>query len=146
MNTYGKRLRQVLDERNMNQKDLVELTGISKSSISQYMSGNIIPPEDTQETIAVALGVYAGWFLEKNPLPKPKEDLTYVYEEKIKNFPVAQAAKVLGMAPENVRRGLIQGRVPWGYATETLPDKYTFHISFRALASYMGYSYEEMFS
>lgn len=137
VNKYGKRLKEALESRKMTQKDLVDLTGLSKSGISQYISGKIVPSYDVQETIAQALDLYTQWFFEDEALPND-------CEEKIRNYRVTLAAKVLGQSPQTVRETLEQGRVTWGYATEKSTGKFTFHISFRGLAHYMQLSLEEM--
>lgn len=137
VNKYGTRLKEALKTREMQQKDLVDLTGLSKSGISQYISGKSVPPYEVQETIARALDLYTQWFFEEEAIPDSSD-------EKIRNYRVNLAAKVLGQSPQTVRETLEQGRVTWGYATETNTGKFTFHISFRGLADYMKLSQEEM--
>ena len=45
MDTIASRLRTALEMRGMKQAELVELTGIGKSSISTYLRGSYIPKQ-----------------------------------------------------------------------------------------------------
>ena len=53
--TFAERLKEVMKEQNLSQSDLSHLTGIGRSSISQYLSGRNIPTLQRQENIAIAL-------------------------------------------------------------------------------------------
>ena len=55
--SYSQRLKQAMEERNMSQAELSALTGIGKSSISQYLSGKNEPKPKATEKIAEALEV-----------------------------------------------------------------------------------------
>ena len=57
------RLRKAINIRNIRQIDLCEKTGISKSSISQYMSGYARPSDENIFLIAKALNVNEAWLL-----------------------------------------------------------------------------------
>lgn len=65
METTAARLKKALEMRNMRQIDLSEKTGISKASISQYLSGDVTPKQDKIHLMAKALAVpeiwLAGW-------------------------------------------------------------------------------------
>lgn len=62
-NTIAQRIRQALDENRMSQQDLADKTGISKSSISQYLSGKVEPKQDRIYEIAKVLNVNPGWLM-----------------------------------------------------------------------------------
>lgn len=57
------RLRHALTIRNMKPIELSEKTGISKSAISQYMSGYAIPKADRVYLISKALNIRESWLL-----------------------------------------------------------------------------------
>lgn len=137
VNKYGNRLKEALEVREMGQKDLVLLTGLSKSGISQYISGKRVPPEKAQEIIAQALDLYTTWFFEDEPVPDSSDN-------KYRNCNVAKTAKILGISEQSVRDTLVQGRVSWGFAIQGKTGKYHFHVSYRGLADYMKLSLEEM--
>ena len=46
-----------MQELNLNQRQVVTMTGKSKGSVSQYLSGKQIPSEDVQSAIATSLGL-----------------------------------------------------------------------------------------
>lgn len=57
------RLKKALSEREMTQQDLADKTGISKSSISQYLSGYAKPKDDRVYAISLALNINEAWLL-----------------------------------------------------------------------------------
>ena len=61
MDTPANRIKQALEIRNMKQADLVRLTGIGKSSISTYISGDYEPKQKNIYKIAAALNVNEAW-------------------------------------------------------------------------------------
>ena len=73
------RIKKALAIRNMKQADLCEKTGISKSSLSEYMSGKYVPRQDKVFIIAKALNVDPVWLwgydvpMEKKAQPENKK-------------------------------------------------------------------------
>lgn len=63
---FNKRLKHAMNLRNIKQVDLVRKTGISKSSISQYVSGEYIPKQDKIFSLAKALDVDPSWLMGKD--------------------------------------------------------------------------------
>lgn len=63
MSVVANRMREAMYERSMNQSDIVRLTGISKSSISTYLSGDYEPKQRNLHKIAGALGVSEAWLM-----------------------------------------------------------------------------------
>ena len=63
MATTAERLREALAARGMKPVDLHEKTGISKASISQYMSGHVNPKQDRIYLMAKALNVDELWLM-----------------------------------------------------------------------------------
>lgn len=63
MATIAERIRIGLSLRNMRQIDLVERTGIGKSSISTYISGEYEPKQKNIYKIAQALNVSEAWLM-----------------------------------------------------------------------------------
>lgn len=137
MEQFRLRLREFMKERGMNQKDLIALTGFSKSGISQYLSGAQKIPEKSQEHIADVLGLPIGWFFTTDSPPD-------AFEIAVRNYKVNLAAKALGQSPKILHQTLQQGRVNWGYATETGFDSYCYHISQKGLADYLRCDWREL--
>ncbi len=63
MATIAERIKEALFIRNMRQSDLVEKTGIGKSSISTYLSGAYEPKQRNIYKIAKALDVSESWLM-----------------------------------------------------------------------------------
>lgn len=78
------RLKKAMEYRQMKQIELVEVTGIGKSAISQYLSGKIVPKQDKIYLIAKALGVNEGWLMGYNiPMERSKIPLAQQDEKDI---------------------------------------------------------------
>ena len=105
MKTFGEKLKQAMQKLHLNQIQVSGLTGKSKGSISQYLSDKQVPPEETQVDIALALGLAEDYFSDKN-------DKFYVLPTKeirnkiIPRLDINEAAKMLGMNHNTVRKGL----------------------------------------
>jgi Predicted transcriptional regulator len=117
-------LKQRLSELNMSQKELAELTGISKQSISSYCNG-VQPSSKNQQIIDEIL-----------PTIKPKEpELTDPY-----GLPIPEAAKLIGFSPQALREALKQQRVAFGFAVQTSDNRWRYHVSKAGLSEYLGVS------
>ena len=69
---FPSRLKEGLVRANMTQIDLSKITGISKSAISQYLSGAFKPKQDRTFVIARALDVDPAWLMGYDVALKPK--------------------------------------------------------------------------
>lgn len=120
---FHEKLKKVTNELKLNQTQLAELIGIGKSSLSQYLSGTHVPLPKRQEDIAIALGLAPDYFEWENPFAITKIDT------KIRRLDVNDAAKLLGMAQDTVRKGLQQRVFPWGYAIRTSENRWAYFIN-----------------
>lgn len=59
----AQRIREALDIRGFQQKDLCEMTGIPKSAMSQYCKGSFVPKQERTALIAKALNVNEAWLM-----------------------------------------------------------------------------------
>lgn len=57
------RIKKILEERNLTNSDLARLSGISNSSISEYLNGKYEPKQDKIALIAKALRVSPAWLM-----------------------------------------------------------------------------------
>ncbi|MCQ4735567.1 helix-turn-helix domain-containing protein, partial [Anaerotruncus colihominis] len=57
MNTFAQRLKYAMEQADLKQSTLSELTGISKPSINQYRSGKNTPGLERVKALADAIGV-----------------------------------------------------------------------------------------
>lgn len=63
VSNFAERFNKALKIRNMKQSDIVELTGIGKSSISTYLTGEYEPKQKNTYKIAKALNVSEPWLM-----------------------------------------------------------------------------------
>ena len=119
---FGEMLKEAMAEKNLTQAKVAELTGKSKASICQYLNGGQTPPKKSQASIAILLGLPQDYFFR---------DLVKLDGLADKNMTPEQAAKVLGVHVNTIRKGLQQGVFPWGYAVRTSEDRWTYIINAR---------------
>lgn len=110
MSTFAENLKAAMEEKNINQAELCKRTGISKSFISQYLSGKFKPRDDKLTLLAQALGTTKGSLMgyESGRVNK-------VYEtDNLMRVPVYSAD---------------EPQAPWGYEYVTAePGEYAFYI------------------
>lgn len=126
---FSEKLKKAMQDLGINQKQLAGMTGIGKSSISQYLSGKNIPTAERQKDIAVSLGLEPGYFLQDETIKAVPATKVAAEGTKIKKLLVANAAKLMGMSHDTVRKGLQQRRFDWGYAIKTSENHWTYFIN-----------------
>lgn len=115
---FADEVRQAMIEQNVSQSELCKVTGIGKSSISQYLSGKVEPTAQRKKKILDALGLIKTDAPEKPPDMKPVERMS-----------VQTAAYFLGVNHNTIRKGLRQGVFPWGYAVQTSENRWSYIIN-----------------
>lgn len=128
-----------MQELQLNQRQICGLTGKSKGSVSQYLSGKQVPSVEVQSSIATALGLGADYF------ERLDDQITILPSSEVRNGIIPKllpevAAKYLGMDKGTVRRGLQQGVFPWGYAVRTSENRWAYFINARRFAEIEGVS------
>lgn len=133
---FCEKLKKAMQELNLNQRQVCGLTGCSKGSVSQYLSGKNIPTEQKQSDIALSLGLSSDYFVEDVELViMPKEALV---DGKIKRLLPEEVAPLLNMDKSTVRKGLQQGVFPWGYAVKTSEKRWAYFINAKRFAEIEG--------
>ena len=61
---WSEKVKKLMKENNINQKQLAKLSGITESSISRYLSGDMNPRMDIIVNVAKALKVETNFFLD----------------------------------------------------------------------------------
>ena len=131
--SFSSQLKKAMLERNISQVKLSQLTGIGKSSISQYISGKNVPKEEALEKIASVLDCSVEF------LNATEADIDSG-NSGMKNVPVAEAAKRLGIGRQSVRRALQNKSAAFGFAVWNPVNEfrpYSYHISERKLNEYI---------
>ena len=133
--SFAENLKMAMDERQMTQSELSGLTGIGKSSISQYLSGKNIPKMAVMQKLADALETTVDYLQGK--VVSSEVSAT---KGEFRNVRVELAAKFLGKSKQFVRVSLQRGSAPFGFATKVSGDKWSYHISPNKLNDYLGAS------
>lgn len=81
---FSERLRRSIAERGLTQSELSQLSGVSKSSISRYISGAWKAKQDTLYDLARALNVSEAWLMGYD-VPMERQE-TYMSEDLAKNI------------------------------------------------------------
>lgn len=119
---FSEKLFETMNQMGISQSKLADLTGIGKSSISQYLSGKNEPSNERKKHIAVALGLDEKYFEFKQMQPvKPAIG-------KNVRIMVEDAGKLMGKSWEFVARGLQDGIFPFGYAVK-FENRWSYFIS-----------------
>lgn len=129
---FADNLKAQMEYHRISQAQLSLLTGIGRSSISQYLSGKNMPAIERQLAIAKAVGC------DLADLTITSENKPLKTERKVQRIDVSRAAKILGMNHETVRKGLQQGVFPWGYAIHTTDKRWSYFINARKFAEIEG--------
>lgn len=80
MATIAERIKEALHTRGMKQSELVEKTGIGKSSISTYLSGSYEPKQRNLYKMAKALEVDVDWLMGNDVPMETKNEVLNSYE------------------------------------------------------------------
>ncbi|HCT91665.1 MAG TPA: XRE family transcriptional regulator [Lachnospiraceae bacterium] len=129
--TFAEKLKKAMHDLGLNQAQVVGMTGCSKGSVCQYLSGRNTPPEDKQRAMAVSLGLDPGYFIQTDPLAEMARRGCYIPELQVKD-----AAKLMRRACTTIEDGLKQGVYPWGYAVLLRSGKYRYFINARRFAEH----------
>lgn len=130
---FHEQLKAVMTELHLTQTQVVGMTGCSKASISQYLSGKNVPSEQKQRDIATALGLNADHFEQGDDMPRQ-----IAARDGIQTMIPADAAKLMHLDVATVRRGLQQGVFPWGYGIHMTSGKWVYFINARRFAEIEG--------
>lgn len=124
---FGENLRRIMQERGYSVTKLSQVSGVGKSSISQYLSGKNIPTKERIVVIAKTLGCTVD---ELAAIPTGKVVVKHIgdTQHEVFNVPVELAAKLMHKKNNFVYEGLRQGIFPWGYAVQT-SSQWSYYIS-----------------
>lgn len=136
---FKDKLKKAMQELHLTQAQVAGMTGKSRGSVSQYLSGRQTPPDYVQRDIAVSLGLDADYFAQPDTEPPtgPVEPAAR-RPGGIRRMSVKQAAALLGADKVTVAKGLQQGVFPWGYGIKTTEKSWAYIINADAFARIEG--------
>ena len=115
---FRDRLKKVMADQNINQVELSRICGVSRSTVSKWMSGDSEPTKERKNEIAAILNLQENFFEE-----------IVIPVEKIETLSVKEVAKLMGLSVPTIEKGLIQEKFPWGYAIQTSENKHRYFIN-----------------
>lgn len=132
---FNERLKQAMQQLGISQAQVVGMTGIGKSSISQYLSGKNAPSVERQKNIAVSLGLNPEYFEQgvESSVKMMEQNSGVIPELRTNN-----AGKLMRMNHKTVEDGLKQGLFPWGYAIKTSENHHRYFINAKRFAEIEG--------
>lgn len=130
---FADNMRKQMAAHGITQSEISKITGIGRSSISQYLSGKNEPTAERKIVIAEAIGCRVVDLDAMETMSFPVDT-----DFKMKRLSVDQAARMLGMNHETVRKGLRQGVFPWGYAIHTSEGRWSYFINAKKFADVEG--------
>lgn len=131
---FKDRLEQAMKDLNLTQAQLSKITGIGRSSISQYLSGKNVPAEKRKKEIATALGLAPDYFRQEAAVTWPLP----IKDSVIPRLLPEEAAKIMGLSEKIVAAGLRDGVFPWGYAIHGSGEKWVYFINAKRFAEIEG--------
>lgn len=135
---FAKKLKEVLDHAHMTQAQLAAKSGLTKASISQYMSGKHVPSPRAVSAIATALDMPELYFTDET------EQITETNKRLPIRLTTKQAAKLMGVGAEMIRINLQNGKLPFGYAMKGTGNRYVYSINTKQFMKCVGVTEQEV--
>ncbi len=131
--SFASKLKDLMNQRNLSQKDLRDSTGLSAASISQYLAGKNEPKRSTVKLLADALDTSAEYLEDQTDKPEVSPEGLPCGK-----MTVEEAARRMGKSAQFVRVSLQRGTAPFGFAVQMESGKWCYHISPKKFADYIG--------
>ena len=112
--TSAERIQKAMDETGKKQADLVEATGLNKSTISRYLSGQVEPKQKAIMTLAQALNVSEMWLWgydvpKERPASQKKTDkVSHLFDKMLRDPTFLEMADRLSKMDHEKRASLLQ--------------------------------------
>ena len=93
MKSFGEKLKEIMEERDISQRQLSTQSGVSQPLISSYCTGKVIPTDITKQKLIKALNVSENYFDEEEELIDFKELIAQKRKSTIQNKTVEPKLK-----------------------------------------------------
>ena len=134
---FSERLKKAMDDQGITQAELSALTGISKSGISQYLSGKNLPKGNIVDKLESALDCNLTISNTKVEIQSDK-----VIQFSTKKITIRQAAKVMHISEDTLSEKLKNDELPFGFANRTDgSSKHSYYISPKKFYEFTGWCY-----
>lgn len=124
---FCEKLKLAMQQLNLNQAQVVSLTGCSKGSISMYLNDKNTPSAQKQKGIAVALGLAADYFEADDP--EPKATMTPSDKTGIHRVTLKELTQILGVDKDTASKIAVNRDLPGLYGCKGSGDKFIYIIN-----------------
>lgn len=134
---FADKLRFAMQKKGISQSELSSITGISKSGISQYLSGKNLPKDILIEKLESALDCKLTISNAKIEIQTEK-----AIQFSTKKITIRKAATVMHISEDTLSEKLKNGEFPFGFANKTEgSSKHSYYISPKKFYEYTGWCY-----
>ncbi len=123
---FNEKLKKAMQELELNQKQVVTLTGCSKGAVSMYLNGKIEPPEQKKRGIAVSLGLAPDYFEYEDATPT---DIVRASTGSIRKTSTKELAQILGVDRSTAAKIAKNRELPGLYGVQTTPTNHLYFIN-----------------
>lgn len=124
---FCEKLKLAMQQLNLNQAQVVSLTGCSKGSISMYLNDKNTPSAQKQKGIAVALGLASDYFEAEQP--EPKATVTPSDKTGIHRITLKELTQILGVDKDTASKIAVNRDLPGLYGCKGSGDKFIYIIN-----------------
>lgn len=124
---FCEKLKLAMQQLNLNQAQVVSLTGCSKGSISMYLNDKNTPSAQKQKGIAVALGLASDYF--EADQPEPKATVTPSDKTGIHRITLKELTQILGVDKDTASKIAVNRDLPGLYGCKGSGDKFIYIIN-----------------
>ncbi len=124
---FCEKLKLAMQQLNLNQAQVVSLTGCSKGSISMYLNDKNTPSVQKQKGIAVALGLASDYF--EADQPEQKATVTPSDKTGIHRITLKELTQILGVDKDTASKIAVNRDLPGLYGCKGSGDKFIYIIN-----------------
>lgn len=124
---FCEKLKLAMQQLNLNQAQVVSLTGCSKGSISMYLNDKNTPSAQKQKGIAVALGLASDYF--EADQPEPKATVTPSDKTGIHRVTLKELTQILGVDKDTASKIAVNRDLSGLYGCKGSGDKFIYIIN-----------------
>lgn len=124
---FCEKLKLAMQQLNLNQAQVVSLTGCSKGSISMYLNDKNTPLVQKQKGIAVALGLASDYF--EADQPEQKATVTPSDKTGIHRITLKELTQILGVDKDTASKIAVNRDLPGLYGCKGSGDKFIYIIN-----------------
>ena len=124
---FSGKLKIAMQELNVNQAQIVRLTGCSKGAVSMYLSGKMEPGEQKKRGIAVSLGLAPDYFEHKES--NITDAVRPTNGSNIRKVSTKELSQILGVDRGTAAKIAKNRELPGLYGVQTTPTNHLYFIN-----------------